>query len=390
MNGSRVPLGLLLAGVSVIALGCGDDGGDVDSTSGSTSTTQTPSTSTSTTDPSGSTSVDPSSTTDPSTSTSESTTGSTGATDGSSGSSTGGSSEVCTSFDEIASIGIEDSSGNGFSIDLDGDVAFVNVRTGGLLSAIDISDPSDPTELDTLDIGDSLGASSNGTYVAVGLNAAGVATVEFSDNQLFLASSIPGSGFGVVWAGDVIYAGDRGSMDGGLAVINATNPDMIVNVMNTGPTSGAQLTVDGDRLYLSHQSAMGLSIWDISDATNPAQLAHDATIAAEWEVIVEGTLAYAVDRGIGVTIVETNNLPTMTEVGSIPGALRGLDVQGDVAFTGGQDGVTVYDVSDPSTPTEIGSYTDATGINDIVVRGNLAFIATESAELEVLELCPSR
>ena len=69
--------------------------------------------------------------------------------------------------------------------------------------------------------------------------------------------------------------------------------------------------------------------------------------------------------------------------------LNEIEVRGDYAYTvttGASDELQVYDVSDPTTPTEIGTSNIAATGRDIRVSGNYAYVVTSSSLTQPAQL----
>ena len=207
-----------------------------------------------------------------------------------------------------------------------GDYAYVSGRASGSIEVFDVSDPTNPTIVDSISNSDRQGS--------LGLHIV--------DNTLYCA-----------------VAGDNDpdvsdSVDGGLQAVDITDPT------NISETAFISSDVDGsiyperkpgtDTLLLTPYRADRFSTFDISDRNNPS-----LNVSTSFEELDDG---------------------------------RGLDVKGDTAFIADQNGrVLSIDVSDPNNPSQIDSLSDSdlngarecrlsNSGNQLVVAGRQSDIAT--------------
>jgi len=81
--------------------------------------------------------------------------------------------------------------------------------------------------------------------------------------------------------------------------------------------------------------------------------------------------------------------PQLVGAMSYPRAARAVASRAPLVLVGGGAGVLVFDVSDPTTPRELGVYSVPVGIPsqaNIAIAGNLAFLSGHRAALRVLDL----
>jgi len=97
-----------------------------------------------------------------------------------------------------------------------------------------------------------------------------------------------------------------------------------------------------------------------------------------WAVAVEGYLVY-VGEGPALTVPDVSAPASPTVLGrtaALPGIVRTVAVAGGYAYVAAGDaGLRVIDVSDPSTPVEVGFYDTPDEARGVAVAGGYAYIA---------------
>lgn len=130
------------------------------------------------------------------------------------------------------------------------------------------------------------------------------------------------------------------------------------------------------------------------EPSNPEALAFPGNGSAN-DVVVSWPYAVVADGSEGLVVVDLSD--TMVITGSAPAPLfnsdfRSVDVQGHYAYVGDYNGtllnvgqLRIYDLTDPAAPVATGSVTQ-TGILDVKVSGNFAFMAVGPAGIRVADV----
>jgi hypothetical protein len=212
-----------------------------------------------------------------------------------------------------------------------------------------------------------------------------------------------GSARGVQVVGNYAYVADWAA---GLQIIDLTTATTVGSVPNpSGTTSTAyRVEVVGNLAYVS-SGIDGLVIVDVSDPTAPQRIGQYNTPGITKTTQVVGNLAYIADDTFGLQIVDVSNpfnpqlkgiygpptpiygnpTPTFPNTPT-PGNANSIKVIGNLVFVTNEDkGLQILNVSDPTTPTLVGSY-DTTGTaRGIDIVGNYAYIGDGTA-LQVLDI----
>ncbi len=134
------------------------------------------------------------------------------------------------------------------------------------------------------------------------------------------------------------------------------------------------VTVKNDIAYTGNGAY--LSLVDISDPTEPAEISHALMPATVQGIFIDGNYAYVADGLSGLIIVDINDINNPTVVGEFEtnGFCVNVFVGGNTAFLANQDaGLQIVDVGSPSAPALISAIESVA--NDVFVEGNYAYIA---------------
>ncbi len=191
-------------------------------------------------------------------------------------------------------------------------------------------------------------------------------------------------------AGDRAYLGGRED----LVIVNISNPTTPWMEGSYNATWNDQIydiAVSGDFAYLA-AGGYGLEIYNVADPL-------DIYLYGVWQgssiempitfVTVEGNYAYVVDNNSRLLhIIDVSGYPVQVNDPwtGIVGA-KALDVVGNYAYVGtAGSGFKVLDVSDPSQPVEVGTYSTNAEFSDVKVIGNYAYAAAGYLGLLVFDI----
>jgi len=312
----------------------------------------------------------------------------------------------------------------GEMLSVDGDGDLVCVGTTSNLYVIDVSDPSEPTL-----VGTRTNATNDVDVKVVGQYA------YLIDGGLYIIDlSNPANPTDLGFLGS--FGGNLDVVDGlayvassDFRIIDVTDPMSPTQIGGLGSVGGIDVAVHGNLAFLSTD---GLQVVDVSDPVAPTLTGMVANPLHEpWlgvAAIAGHGLAAAFDHGIRV--IDATDPSTPAEVAAIdsPGVnrnavysdgvlyiaafqrgLRGVDVSdpetsvdlafldlggqvldvavaGDLVVAVGGPPLTVIDVSDPSSPTIVGSDPTAFGGEAVELVDGLAYVAFYSFGLRVFDL----
>ncbi len=258
-----------------------------------------------------------------------------------------------------------------YSVDVQGDYAYVAVKTSSALEVIDISDPANPVHKGSL---------SNGTGGAL------LSTPEYVRVQ-----------------GNYAYVASFGS--NALEIVDISNPAAPVHKGSISNGQGGALLdqprsvkIVGNLAYVASFNSNALEIVDVSDPAHPVHKGSlsngvgGALLSGVIDVYVSGKYAYLASfSSNALEIVDVSDPAHPIHAGSIAhgsgGALltgvNAVVVSGKYAYTVSWSGsyFDIIDISNPASPVVKAAITDGTGgailtnSFDVAVSGNYAYIS---------------
>ncbi len=156
-----------------------------------------------------------------------------------------------------------------------------------------------------------------------------------------------------------------------------------------GGYGGTYEDVTCDGRYAYGASAQGLSIFDVSNNSNPEEIGFFHTFARTWDVTVEGDHAFIAASESGLVIVNISDRTDPKEEGVFksPSAARGVAVTGDYAYVVDyEDGLFILDITNKSNPYEIGHYDTSGSAYAVVMAGDYAYVADYGKGLIIVDI----
>jgi hypothetical protein len=227
-----------------------------------------------------------------------------------------------------------------------------------------------------------------GDYAFLAQTFEGVAVIDISDStNPTRVASVPAVGdcHDIALSGDYAFVADPSH---GLMVLDIAEPTNPAVVVEPTQFRGHRLDVDGE-----NAGVLGsvLRFLDVSDPLNPVQLAWhpDGALSGRHHgnLCLKDGYAWVASGDFWIYDLST---PTADPIAHIvtPWVATALDVADGLACVGGVDGLAVYDVSDPTSPIELGRISlphDSVEIVKLV--GRYALIGTYMyGELSLVDL----
>lgn len=267
------------------------------------------------------------------------------------------------------------------------------------LAIIDISNPSSPIEMGTLNLNtnvNSVFVVGNHAYLATSHNSKELIIVDVSNKTAptELSSLNLGSwknATSVFVSDNFAYLTKQAQRGGNreLYIIDVSNPTTPAEVGTFEVGDDVQsVYISGNFAYLaSSHNRKELLIVDVTNKSNPTE-AGSYNIPSRTnatDVFVDGTRVYLVTknnrRGSEFYILDSSDPANVTPVGSfeINNTVNGVFVSGNLAFLAtnlNNKELVILDISDPANPVELGSANlDGNG-NKLFVMGDHAYVAT--------------
>lgn len=153
-------------------------------------------------------------------------------------------------------------------------------------------------------------------------------------------------------------------------------------------TIGASMAIKGNYAYVAMTSNAGIHVIDFTDKNNPAivySFTDVANLQYITEIIARGNYLYVLATN-KLTIVDITTPTAPVVVGSYTNATtlaggNSLDYSNDYVVVASMtyDGISIIDVSNKAAPTQVGSLTDVTKMDmaaDVKINGNYAYVGS--------------
>ena len=219
-----------------------------------------------------------------------------------------------------------------------------------------------PIELGVADLGDLDidGFHVVGTRIAAALRGDGIALLDASDPTavaiLGMIDPDGGPTYRAAQGGDFLIGGRRG---GGAFMVDASDPANMVELWVDEDVDTEDIVFD-DLVYLA--SPAGISIVDVSTPATPNVLVQDLQQDAAMMNIGGSTITKLDDvvymAGFSFTSVDVSTPATPTTLADVENVGRpdNLVSAAGYVYVGGNDGVDIFDMADPSAPALVGTY----------------------------------
>jgi len=168
---------------------------------------------------------------------------------------------------------------------------------------------------------------------------------------------------------------------GTLDISKADDPN-IVGRWSAGPS----WTVAVQNTTAFYGNGGYLEIADISNPATPTMVTTVLMPEIVQDVAVRGDFAYVASNGL--RILDISNLPAVTEVGyCCVGYVWGVTVNGNYAYTRDHWGnMSIIDISDPSIPSRISTFSTDGVTRQITVKNDVAYIASWSGGIYIVDV----
>jgi hypothetical protein len=189
---------------------------------------------------------------------------------------------------------------------------------------------------------------------------------------------------------DYVYMPDTASGVHVISIDSIVNSAQTVEVgfLNT-PSGISRIAVAGQYAYMA--AGAELLVVSVADPVNPAIVAScDAADSAVSNVAVSGNYAYVMDFYQGLKVISISDPLHPVVVGhcDLTGAYS-VAVSDSYLCAGGLaslTGLSVISVADPAHPTKVGTFDIPGDVNDMVLDGNIAYVAVGVCGLKVVSI----
>ena len=226
--------------------------------------------------------------------------------------------------------------------------------------------------------------------IAILVIAAGMANAQDSQNITCINRFYHNWGSGVrdvaVGNGYAYLACDNG----GLYVVDISNPDAMREVSHPISASAYSLVYSGNYIYMESYSS-GIRVINVADPVAPYEASTIQTSALVQTMVVDGSYLFAGSQDEGLIIVDIHQPGSGQIVGRSQESydISGLAVRGSTLYAACNiNGLVVYDISDIDSPVitdtyVLGGYEYVTGVD---VAGDYAYLSCGFLGFQVVDL----
>jgi hypothetical protein len=161
----------------------------------------------------------------------------------------------------------------------------------------------------------------------------------------------------------------------------------VANYHKTDVGGVTDIAVRGDLAYVTNEA--GLNIWNVADNNNPYLVSTTSTEEYLGDICLAGSYAYISAGSRGVIIFDISDPSSPAEVGSYKSFFDSREsiVLNDIAYIAHSgDGLLMVDISNPDYPELIGQFETGSLNYDVRIKNGLAFLACWEAGFKIVDV----
>ena len=290
--------------------------------------------------------------------------------------------------------------GEAFDVEIEGDIAYVvdtaDNNPGGLV-IINVSDPTHPYILGSYyESGMPYAVDVVGNIAFLANINVGLEVINISDptNPVKIDQYIgSGAAFDVQVIGEIAYIVDWSR---GLVLLDISDPSDVSEISRYS-ISGAcpHVHVDNGIAYIidHHSSYSGIRLINVNNPQSPSQVGYYAPSGIDfWNPFVHENTIYVANHGSNGGELHILNASIYSQISSLGvfddgGAIGAAFTNSSIVYLADyQNGLIIVDLMDPSSPRVIGRHFDGGHAYDVVVVGDIAYVADREDGLEIIKI----
>jgi hypothetical protein len=269
--------------------------------------------------------------------------------------------------------------GQHYSIDLDGDFAYLTSRDSGL-TVVDCADPAHPTKVTSIYLErEPQGIDIDGAFAYIAHEDRRVSVISIANPY----APAPLSQIDSTCHAKEIFVDSLAYVAyclSGIRVLDITDPanPIYLSTFNTAGLAWDICERNGI-LYIADKSG-GFCTIDARDPVHPVFLDTLQSPSSAHRLRLEGEYIYLIDTYDGLVIIDINDPANVRRISStyIPYP-RGIDIFENFAVVSrGTMGLRVYDISNPHSPAFVDSINTIGAANEVQIRDGYVYVADES------------
>lgn len=289
---------------------------------------------------------------------------------------------------EPVALGSLDTPSFAFDVEVEGTVAYIADFASGL-QIVDISDPTDPTVLGTINSCTAMGVGLSGSFAYVADLNKRLCVIDVSDpaNPMLVGSAaVPGNGFEVAISGTTAYIANSagGVPESGLHIVDVSDPANPTVLGGVAIDFAVDVALSGSIAYVASFDT-GLVAVDVSDPSDPMIIGALNLPGQTAGVSVAGDIAYAASTGLRVIDISDPTNPVLLTTVDTPNDATNIAISGSLAFTA--DGnLQIIDISVPEAASLIGTFSTPDSAAAIAILATAAFVADFRSGLQIIDV----
>ena len=220
-----------------------------------------------------------------------------------------------------------------------------------------------------------MAASGNHVYAVDGMD---LYVIDVSDRQApFIAATYTGAGSAQGVAVFSQYAFVASANPSGMIVLDISNPASPLFVRALAEGAGNDVAVAGGYVCVADE-AEGLTLFNIQNPSSPV-LTADYQADYAFDLLADGDYCGVLDQLGNIRILDLRHLTSPLRVGALegpgPGANLAMTTTQDRAYIATHGSLSVLDISNPTSPTTVGTICSSLVAYDLAVSGDIAALA---------------
>lgn len=279
---------------------------------------------------------------------------------------------------------------NAYDVFINGQYAYVAAGEVGL-RIINVGDPYLPVEVgycDTVGYVTALFVSGNYAYLVSGDYGMVIVDVNQPSTPFMVGSyETPDSPVKVYVVGQYAFVTDE---SGNISVVDVSNPTLPVLVYSFNTLSGYayDIVVLENRAYVTDDNYQFYVFNNVLDFQPPVEVGSFPVPDQIMQVDIVGSYAYFANDDDGMRIFDVSNPQNPIEISRFdtPRGVLNLTIRDTLAYLGEEDGLRIVNVTNPTSPFEVGFCSLPSDANSVYLLDNYAYIACYSAGLHIIDI----
>lgn len=301
---------------------------------------------------------------------------------------------------EFASRGTATLTGNnGFQVKVQGQFAYVTDLSGSVLSVVDITNPSSPSQVGSVTLtGQLRGLAVQGNYAYVASASPGnllyVVDITNPKAPTSVGSVAISDARAVTVAGRYAYVFLNNGASSSVKIVDVSVPSSptIIGTATMDQGVCGQMDVKGKYLYVGASTNSTISIFDISDPTNPTLVSGRYNTGGTFSLAVSGSFLYTINTSGRLAVVNISD-PTTPSTVTTTTAFNGngfMQLEGRYLYmmSSSFSLIRVIDVQDPANPAQVATLSVGASPSAFQVVGKHVYVtySTNPDKVIIFEL----